>query len=288
MPLKGPVLAQLLYGDQALRPFADLDILVHRDDAFKAYNLLLSCGYTSMVNLAEEQFDAYTQNEYGVEMMAGQGHLMIDLHWDLAGRYLDAPFGLELFEDELVRTPLNGQEVLQPPVEHLLLYQCLHGAKGCWSNLESVCSVAEIVRSCSYMDWEELQRLAREMRCERIVALGLFLGEHLLDAPVLDFALKKDLSIQSMARKICDRFFSDGGGTGQEKILSDFSIFHMKVRDSLADSIRYGAALMFRPSRQEWRHFPLPKSLYFLYSPIRVMRLTWGFACSKLRTCRPL
>jgi hypothetical protein len=35
MPLKGPVLAQQLYGDVALRQFSDLDILVAREDANK-------------------------------------------------------------------------------------------------------------------------------------------------------------------------------------------------------------------------------------------------------------
>jgi hypothetical protein len=133
------------------------------------------------------------------------------------------------------------------------------------------------------MDWDEVRRLGQEMRCERIVALGLFLAEELLDAPVPDDVFKDHSSIQSMASKVCDRLFRDSRGTGRKTIFSDFSFFHLKVRDSLADSIRYGAALIFKPSRQEWRIFPLPKSLCFLYFPIRVVRLAWGFATSMLR-----
>ena len=45
LPFKGPVLAQLLYGDLAAREFADLDILVDPERYWDAYDLLVADGY---------------------------------------------------------------------------------------------------------------------------------------------------------------------------------------------------------------------------------------------------
>src|SRR3989442_3875618 len=40
IPYKGPVLAASVYGDLALRPFSDLEFLVHRRDADRAEHVL--------------------------------------------------------------------------------------------------------------------------------------------------------------------------------------------------------------------------------------------------------
>ena len=45
VPLKGPALAQSLYGDLALREFCDLDVLVQETDLRKARGLLEAQGY---------------------------------------------------------------------------------------------------------------------------------------------------------------------------------------------------------------------------------------------------
>ena len=286
VPLKGPVLAEVLYGDLALRPFADLDILVYPEDAFKAFSLLLSCDYRTDLDFTEEAFNAYQRTEYGIEVMAGKGRLIIDLHWDAAGRYPACPFGLDLFGQRLDRLTLHGTEICQPPAEYLLIYQCLHGTKSCWSDLESVCSVAEIVRSRSEMDWAEVRRLARRLRCERIVALGLFLAWDLLGSsppePIFQDT-QRDRAMRSMARKIYERLFFDVKGVVSEASCSDFSLFHIKARDSFHDRVRYATSLLFRPSRQEWRIFAVPANLVFLRGFLRVVRLLWGFACTKLK-----
>src|SRR5262249_42741914 len=42
---KGPVLAEVVYGDLSLRDFVDLDVLVHEADLCKAEHILTACGY---------------------------------------------------------------------------------------------------------------------------------------------------------------------------------------------------------------------------------------------------
>jgi hypothetical protein len=48
VPFKGPVLAAQLYEDAALREFNDIDILVPRQNAFKALRMLQYLGYPAI------------------------------------------------------------------------------------------------------------------------------------------------------------------------------------------------------------------------------------------------
>jgi len=59
IPFKGPVLAESIYGDLTLRQFTDLDILVHKHNAFKARNLLISNGFRPDIELNRDQVNAY-------------------------------------------------------------------------------------------------------------------------------------------------------------------------------------------------------------------------------------
>src|SRR2546430_3203484 len=45
LPYKGPVLAAIEYGNLAARTFCDLDILVRKEDATRARDLLVARGY---------------------------------------------------------------------------------------------------------------------------------------------------------------------------------------------------------------------------------------------------
>lgn len=51
VPWKGPVLAQMLWSDVAMRQYADLDLLVRRPDLDRARDLLLGSGFRRIVQL---------------------------------------------------------------------------------------------------------------------------------------------------------------------------------------------------------------------------------------------
>ena len=76
--------------------------------------------------------------------------------------------------------------------------------------LEMICSVAELVGSHAEMDWRRIQNLVTDLRCERILFLGLFLAHDLLGAPlparVLEM-LKNDARIPKLAGEIYKNLF---------------------------------------------------------------------------------
>lgn len=85
--LKGALLAATYYPDPALRPMADLDLLVHRDDVADAVELCRSCGYEAI------EFYPGFSLEFGHHI-----HLVsrdrvgaaVEIHWNLVAGEADS------------------------------------------------------------------------------------------------------------------------------------------------------------------------------------------------------
>jgi hypothetical protein len=277
IPFKGPVLAERVYGDLTLRSFVDIDILLYKQDALRAFDLLVYHGYRPEVEIDNGRFRAYVKTEYSIALFAKGGGIIIELHWDLTGRYLGSPFRLAHFSDRLEHIRLAGKVVYQMPPEELLLYLCIHGSKDCWDKLESISSVAGLIRSCKNMDWVRLEELAASMKCKRMLLLGVFMARDLFAVEPPEQIRKKtekDGKISQMASEIYGGLFPEKIGDLPDQACSDFSYYHLSVRDTMLDKGLFVMRLVFRPSRQEWRYFPLPPYFTFLHYLLRPARLT--------------
>jgi len=281
VPFKGPSLSEFLYGDLALRFFADIDILVHPKDALKTVRLIEKQGYIPSVPLDDRQFNAYMENEYSVELFGKQGRTTVELHWELAGRYTTRPFSLMTLGSELEQKPLIGKMIYQFPQEELLVYLCIHGAKDGWNRLESILSVAALASNLPDMDWKQILRLAQKIRCSRMLFLGLSLANAIFETPLPGFICQKleaDPGIRKLSKRICEAIFSNHDRRSRRYVRSDFSSFHFIIRDDFPEKIRHLLRLFFQPTRQEWRFFPLPSFLAFFHRVLRPMRLMWEYA----------
>ena len=80
IPLKGAFLAEAVYGDIALRPMADFDLLVKPPDLPRAVEILRQLGYES-----EQPFDPAAQRAGFQDMppMRRPGGAVVELHWTL-------------------------------------------------------------------------------------------------------------------------------------------------------------------------------------------------------------
>jgi hypothetical protein len=278
IPFKGPVLAESIYGDPALRQFDDLDVLIHRNDAIKAFQLLVSYGYRPEVSIDAEQFKAYLKTENSLALYTKDSEMLVELHWELTGRYTGYSFDLAHIENRLETGTISGREIRQLSPEDLLVYLCIHGSKDRWNHLDSICCVAELVRSHPDMKWVRVEHLAGEIHCRRMLDLGLFLANHLLDAELPIHILERiniDPELKIITLKIGKTLFPQFHRSSASRVNSDFSIFHMTLKDRIIDKLRHVFYLLFLPSRQDWRYFSLPVNLSFLYYPLRPARLAW-------------
>ena len=210
----------------------------------------------------------------------------MDLHWEMTGRYSLLPFDLETVKDRVVPSMLAGKRVDHLCAEDLLLYLSHHGSLHCWQNLEMICSVAELVGSHADMDWRRIQNLATELRCERILLLGLFLAHDLLGAPLPDHILGRveaDPKVQKLAMALYKNLFLKDGGSPKNEINPKFSFFHLQVRERLSEKVRYALHLATNPTKEDWRLLSLPAFLSALHYVFRPLRLATGFGEVLLR-----
>ncbi len=87
IPLKGPVMTRLAYGDPGMRTASgDLDILIDQVDLDRALSVLAHAGYRRCVG--DEEWPAYRSQQRQVTLAApAEGGMPVDLHWDFRNRF---------------------------------------------------------------------------------------------------------------------------------------------------------------------------------------------------------
>jgi hypothetical protein len=280
LPFKGPVLAQDVYGDIGLRVFSDLDILVAPKDAAAAWELLLENGLAPEIHLNGRQREKYIKTEDNLVFQNRGRKIMVELHWEMTGFYLARPVVL----DKGILSPLpfeiNGRSLPNLAPEFLLLYLCAHGAKDGWGHLEQVAVIAELICGKPELDWVRVHSLARQWKCQRILMLGLCLAWRLFSVKVPETVaerVKADKTASLMAEEIIERLLCVQDSNVEDISDSRFSWFHIRLKDSAWEKARYMARLWFSPTKQEWRHFPVPARMAFVLYLLRPFRLfqTW-------------
>jgi len=124
--LKGAALIELIYGNPALRPMVDLDLLLHKHDISRAIELFAGRGYRVHGHeIAIGSTLAY-ENEVALRKETLYGW-QIELHWGL----FDSPYYQNhLPEDEWWRTSvdltISGEPVLCLSPEWTLIHLCGH------------------------------------------------------------------------------------------------------------------------------------------------------------------
>jgi hypothetical protein len=119
--LKGAALAQTTYRDPALRPFADIDLLVHARDIDSARIILFDSGYALAPELLSESFNRkYHANLPFVRQ--GERPVHIELHWKLTDSFSGIAFDHEALIRRAQRQP--GGKVLS--TEDTLVYLAAH------------------------------------------------------------------------------------------------------------------------------------------------------------------
>jgi hypothetical protein len=286
LPYKGPAIGVGIYGNSALRQFVDLDILAPETEVWKATELLIARGYEAHFTIPARKQSSFIRLSYVRLFKHESKRITVELHWRLAPRFFGAPFDTARLWQSTRRIEMQGADVRVPTPEDLLLMLCIHGAKDCWAKLEWVCSLAELIRAESEVDWDRLLDYAKQIGCLTIVALGLRLANELLDAPVPPDVLSRfgpQRKLDALVSGITARFFSDAAGSLS---LTERIKFHLRLKDSQFDKVRYCVRLALTTTPVDWELVYLPEPVSFLYLPLRVLRLLgkYGSGSGQLTT----
>jgi hypothetical protein len=272
LPYKGPVLAELLYGNVTHRQFSDLDILVPRSDVPRAKQALHSLGYTAGIELTPAEERAYLASGYEYTFDSARGRNLVELQWQVLPRFYAVDFDMEAVFHRAVAGNAGGREIRTLCPEDLLLVLCAHAAKHVWLQLSWLKDIADLVRSRA-LDWEFIQRQAHALGISRIVAVTFFLAQRFFGAklpPSAAEAFPADPQTLALGHEIA-------GIIAQREEYSTDSppYFHLmlRLRERRQDRMRFLLRLGFTPSVGEWRAMRLPAWLFPLYRAVRVFRL---------------
>ncbi|MBM3166611.1 MAG: nucleotidyltransferase family protein [Chloroflexi bacterium] len=210
--LKGACLAEVVYGNIALRPMGDVDLLVRRTDLSRVEEKLLEMGYGSPEHPSIEEQCEKAQHLVGFTKPEA---ILIEIHWTIETP--TSPFKVDV--DGLWKrarpATIAGVKVLVLSPEDLILHLCLHGSlhHKFRFGLKPFCDIAETIRHYwDEMDWEQVQLRAHQWGVSKCVYLTLYLARELLKAAVPDEvleALKPDgfnLQVAAWAR---EQIFAD-------------------------------------------------------------------------------
>lgn len=272
LPFKGPVLAQVAYGDVARRRFVDLDLLVRRADMSRVKEVLLSRGYSLSHAFTPRQEEAHLR--YACEFsLSHPRKTMLDVHWRFAADFLGGGPDPEAVLARRVPVDLLGRTIFTLAPEDHLLVLCLHGASHLWSNLGMISDLAHLVASQPEWDWGDIFRRAQAQGMKRMVLLGLYLAWSLLEAPVpaeIIHQAKSDPVVTKLSAHVQGNLFTR---TGETHRFGEINWFLTKVRERLQDKVNYYVIRTLIPTVEDWRWVSLPDPLFLLYYLLRPFRL---------------
>lgn len=241
--LKGMALAEPLYGNPALRPMEDIDLLVGRHDVERTRIALGSIGYPPPASFAEDRRRRAASMFTRAEADGGPP-ARIDVHWSLvdaksspvAGRWADG------VRERVHHAEIgNGVMTVLAPID-ALLHACVHltvnhGLLGLLWRLD----IALMVRCwADAFDWDRVVATAAESRLNGIVYAALRCSQATLGGEipgrVLERLRPRSARARGLERWLLPRFAALGSIPYQDYVVPLLTM----------DRARDVAAVLFR------------------------------------------
>jgi hypothetical protein len=277
-PLKGPLLAQRLYGDVGLRAMLDLDLLVAEGQFQAAEALLQANGYRREVpraGLTPLRWRVYRQISHHVVYVHRVSRLRVELHWALSDAALLPPAASAQF---LARAhPLGRAGLLDLSDEDLLAYLVVHGSQHAWTRLKWLSDVAVLLRRDPPPDWSLVYERMAALDLLRPLGQALRLARDLFAWPVPPSfaALIEDAAVQALAQQALASIHAGGDVADGERPMPRLRLlrYHLRMKGSWVYAWRVVGQLLF--VQDDWDQVTLPDWLFPLYLLLRPFLWLW-------------
>ncbi|MNI20322.1 hypothetical protein D3C73_737980 [compost metagenome] len=272
--LKGPVLAADLYGDISLRTSGDLDILVPIRDLEHTEELLVRLGYEKDEYI-QTVLNDWKWRHHHVTFFHVQKGIKVEIHWRLGPGPGKEPDFNELWSRKRNST-IGNSSVYYLGREHLFLFLVSHGARHGWSRLRWLMDIDRI--SKQGLNYEFLLLLLKKYQLLHIGAQAIVLASQLLYTPLA--AEMKSISTDKRTRRLAQDaifYIHQMVNLHTYPVPEDVAKYHKRHLFSLMSSQHKVLFIMsfFYPYAEDAQTLTLPKSLHFLYFPLRPLIWAW-------------
>jgi predicted nucleotidyltransferase len=268
LPYKGPVLAEMLYGNVALRQFSDLDLLIRSADLAAIREALAELGYEPGLRLEKAAERDYLKSGYEYTFDGARGRNLLEIKWQILPRFYSVGFDVNEFFERASAITIEGQRLRTLCDQDLTLVLCVHAAKHAWKQISWLCDIVQLARSRA-LDWAALNLKAERLGTARIVAVTFLLAHKLLGASV-PAELGRDKDAEILAQRIVRLIVAEDELDPES--IAYFRLM-MKLRERRRDRFSFWWRLLFTPGAGEWSAVRLPGPLFPLYRVVRAVRL---------------
>lgn len=272
MPYKGVALAEIAYGDIALRKAGDIDLLIRPSDFPRVRDAVAALGYVPQIKFPAAQERAYVKAGYECAFDAAAGRNLLEVQWAIAPRFYAVDFDQDTLFQRSVSVTIAGHVMKSPCMEDLFMILALHAAKHVWGRLLWLCDLARMSR-LPMLDWSRIATQARNLGITRVLRVSLLLANQLFNMEIPEAAeavIPPDPTAAMLAAEIQKNLVSN-----QKFAVESRSYFRLmlQLRENRADQIRFLSRLLFTPGPGEWEMVRLPRSLFPLYRLVRLYRV---------------
>ena len=181
--LKGALLADVVYGDVALRPMQDIDLLFNKQDLPTAISIFSGLGY---LHEGHKSAQSYLDDHYHITYTHTDTDIPVELHWHIT--HDRHPRRLRLAEDVLIEqwfgrirpVTLSGVEAWTLCPTDLIFHLCMHFLKhrvpvngALFATSAGLLQLSDIARTIHYygdeIDWDDLRRQAERYRISDLI-----------------------------------------------------------------------------------------------------------------------
>jgi hypothetical protein len=270
LPYKGPVLAEALYGNVALRQFSDLDLLIRSDDLRTIKAALAELGYEPGLRLAQAAERDYLKSGYEYTFDGARGRNLLEIKWQILPRFYAIGFDVNDFFERAIAVTIEGQKLRTLCDPDLMLVLCVHAAKHAWKQISWLCDIVQLARSHA-LDWVALQAKAESLGVARIVSVTFLLAHKLLGTAFpAQLGVEKDGVAELLAQRIVQLMVAEEDLDPES--MAYFRLM-MELRERRRDRFSFWWRLLFTPGAGEWSAVRLPGPLFPLYRVVRLGRL---------------
>ncbi|MEL7567614.1 MAG: nucleotidyltransferase family protein [Dehalobacterium sp.] len=276
--LKGAPLAQKLYGDVALRPSKDIDLMVGLEDLEKAGKILEKEGYKNTqfdVLMTPRQKKDYLDKFHHFNYYHAERRVCLELHWKM--HKIDLKYQA-LSNSDVRKVDIAGYAVPVMADEEWFMYLMVHGSSHKWFRLRWLCDLERLMRQGRDMDWGKLIFLADYAGLRTIMHQTMILANELLQVPVPDpmtQSLRHDKKAWVLANLVINQLYDQEDNAPSSSYWKNFILrngYHLRLRSGWQHKLSYLFSLL-QPMSRDFRLISLPDRLYPLYYLIRPM--TW-------------
>lgn len=271
VPFKGPVMNDRIYKNLSFKQSSDLDILIDFNNFHLVYQVLKQMDYIPQLPLSKNISLVDRIPDYYCNFTRRDSSILVDLHWAFEARNYSFSINYKDIENSLLTSSFQNRKIKIIPFELLIVILSIHGCKHYWQRLIWLIDFTLLVEQNTDINWIKILEFSNKFNCKKMLLISLFLSNYIFNTTLNNKVVEKideNKDVTRIALIMFNNIFHKSNRTN--KFLN--KNLYVNSMEKNKDKITYYLNLI-NPSSIELNIINFPSYLYFLYYPLRFLRL---------------